>query len=177
MVRIPTAQLIEVVNNGSQNVGNKCEFWESFEWDDEICGSLLHYMWRTYERFFRALQQLKRRILSKSFLPELTIHCPSYRMFYFCKSTNSYTRRLWAVLIMHYSKYFRIFRTICERYRYIAIVSYQIFVDCILVYYLKMIFWYHTKWYHLVLHRHCRKLILRFILEGLGTTLVQYNVI
>ena len=167
MVRIPVAQLIKVVNNnGSQNVGNKCEFRD---WDNENCGSLLHYMWRAYERFFRALHP----IFCQKLLPEFTIHCPSYRMFYFCKSTNSYTRRLWAVLIMHYSKLFCIFRTICERYRYIAIVSYQIFVDCILVYYLKMEFRYHTKGYHLVLHRHCSKLILRFSLEGLGTTLVQ----
>ena len=102
-------------------------------------------MWRAYERFFRALhptQQLKRRILSKSFL--FIFHLTECFI-----SVNP--RRLWAVLIMHYSKYFCIFRTICERYRYIAIVSYQIFVDCILVYYLKMIFWYHTKRYHLVL--------------------------
>ena len=127
------------------NVGNKCEFRDSFEWDNENCGSSLHYMWRAYERFFRALhptQQLKRRILSKSLL--FIVHLTECFI-----SVNP--RRLWAVLIMHYSKYFCIFRTICERYRYIAIVSYQIFVDCILVYYLKMIFWYHTKRYHLVL--------------------------
>ena len=65
-----------------------------------------------------------------------------------------------------------------ERHRYFAIVSYKIFVDYILVYYLKIIFWYHAKGYHLVLHRLCSKLTLHFILKGLGTTLdVWYNAV
>ena len=61
--------------------------------------------------------------------------------------------------------YFRMSAT--DRYVYFAIVSYKIFVDYILVYYLKIIFWYHAKGYHLVLHRLCSKLTLHFILEGL----------